>query len=385
VPPTDPLVYLDTAATSFPKPPEMLRGMLDTFARVGVSPGRGSHDLAAQAGQLVDAARRQLARFFEAPDPDRVVFAGNATDALNLAIQGLAEPGDHFVATELDHNSVLRPLHALAAQGRITYDLAPFDDRGFVDPDDVARLIRPNTRAVVMTHASNVLGTIQPVAEVGQLCEARGVPLVVDAAQTAGRIPVGLASLHASAISFTGHKSLCGPPGIGGLVVRPDLVIRTTRFGGTGMDSRSLEHTQAWPFRLEAGTINTIGIIGLSIGVDCIGRQGLGAIQAHELALLERLRDGLRDLPGVRLYCADDLADHIAILTASVEGIDPDDVGDMLDHEFHIAVRVGLHCAPLVHRRLETGDHGAIRFSPGPFTSAEDIDRAIAAMQAIVR
>ena len=261
--------------------------------------------MAAEAERLVEETRRQLASFFDAPDPDRVVFTSNATDALNLVIQGMASPGDHFVATELDHNSVLRPLHHLAEQGRITFDLARFDDRGFVDPDEIDRLIRPNTRAVIVSHASNVMGTIQPIAELGRRCSERMVPLVVDAAQTAGRIPVGLTACHASAIAFTGHKSLFGPPGIGGLVVHPDLVVRTTRFGGTGIDSRSLEHTQDYPYRLEAGTANLIGILGLSIGLDDILRRGVDAINRQEMALVERLRDGLSELRGVDLYAAE--------------------------------------------------------------------------------
>ena len=376
-------IYLDNAATTFPKPSGALQSMAETFSRVGASPGRGSHAMAAEAERLVEETRQQLASFFDAPDPDRVVFTSNATDALNLVIQGMASPGDHFVATELDHNSVLRPLHHLAEQGRITFDLARFDDRGFVDPDEVDSLIRPNTRAVIVSHASNVVGTIQPIAELGRRCSERMVPLVVDAAQTAGRIPVGLTACHASAIAFTGHKSLFGPPGIGGLVVHPDLVVRTTRFGGTGIDSRSLEHTQDYPYRLEAGTANLIGILGLSIGLDDILRRGVDAIHRQEMALVERLRDGLSELRGVDLYAAEDLTDHVAILAANVQAMPAQDVGAILDRDFGIAVRAGLHCAPFAHRRLGTIECGAVRFSPGVFNTEEEIDRVIDAMSVI--
>ncbi len=380
---SDGLVYLDNAATTFPKPIEVLQGMVDAYARVGVSPGRGNHDLAMQADDMVAQARARVARFFGAPDPDRVIFAANATDALNTAIGGIVRPGDHVVATRLDHNSVLRPLHHLAAAGVIAYDLAPFDGRGFVDPAAVAALIRPATRAVVMTHASNVLGTIQPLGEIGRVCADRGVLLVVDAAQSAGQVPIDMTALGVSALAFTGHKSLYGPSGIGGLVLQPAVEVETTRFGGTGMDSSSLVHTQAYPLRLEAGTLNLMGVIGLSLGIGFVEARGLGAIHDREMALTRRLRDGLAENPGIRLFCADDLADHLAVLTVDVPGMDPQDVGAILDGDFGIAVRVGLHCAPMVHRDLGTIDRGAVRFSLGVFNTPDDIDRAIAAMDAI--
>jgi cysteine desulfurase/selenocysteine lyase len=383
---TERIVYLDNAATTFPKAPAVLREMVETYARIGASPGRGNHDLAAQAGELVDDARARVARFFGAPDPHRVVFGANATDALNTAILGLVRPGDHVVTTRLDHNSVLRPLHHLAEAGVITWDAAPFDGRGFVDPDAVAGLLRPETRLVVMTHASNVLGTVQPVAEIARRCAERGVPVVIDAAQSAGQVPVDMGALGVAGIAFTGHKSLYGPSGIGGLVVRPDLDLETTRFGGTGMDSTSLVHSRAYPLRLEAGTLNLLGVIGLVAGLAFIegagggSGGGIAAIHARETALLARLRDGLAAIPGVTLYAADDLADHVAVLAANVEGFHPQDVGAILDGDFGIAVRVGVHCAPLAHRDLGTIDRGAVRFSLGAFTTTEDVDAAIAAM-----
>ncbi len=380
---TERLVYLDNAATTYPKPIAVLREAIETYARLGVSPGRGSHDLAIQAGDVVDRTRAKVARFFGAPDPTRVVFAANATDALNTAIQGAIRPGDHVVATRLDHNSVLRPLHHLAGRGDITYDLAPFDGRGFVDPDAVAALLRPNTRAVVLCHASNVLGTVQPIAEIVRRCAERGVPVILDAAQSAGQVPVEMAELGVAAIAFTGHKSLYGLPGIGGLVVRPDLELATTRFGGTGMDSASLVHTQSYPLRLEAGTLNLLGVIGLSLGIDFVLAQGVEAVHRQEMALLRRLRDGLSASPAITLYCADDLADHLPVLTANVAGVHPQDVGAILDGDFGIAVRVGLHCAPMVHRDLGTIERGAVRFSLGAFTTADEIDLAVEAMLAI--
>jgi cysteine desulfurase family protein len=361
----------------------MLTGMVERYAELGVSPGRGNHDLATRAGDLVEEARGKVARFFGAPDPSRVVFGANATDALNTAILGLVRPGDHIVATRLDHNSVLRPLHHLAATGVITWDAAPFDERGFVNPDVVEGLLRSNTRAVVMTHASNVLGTVQPVAEIVRRCARRGIPVVIDAAQSAGQIPIDMAVLGVGAVAFTGHKSLYGPSGIGGLVVMPGLQLETSRFGGTGMDSANLEHTRTYPLRLEAGTLNLLGVFGLALGLDFVEAQGVSAIHEREMALLTRLRDGLAAIPGVTLYCAEDLTEHVAVLAANVDGVHPQDVGSILDGDFGIAVRVGVHCAPLVHRDMGTIERGSVRFSLGAFTTAAEIDAAIAAMRAI--
>jgi cysteine desulfurase / selenocysteine lyase len=380
---TDRPIYLDNAATTFPKPEGLLARMVETYARIGVSPGRGSHDLAVEAGDLVDDARARIARFLGAPDPDRVVFAANASDALNTVIQGLVRPGDHLVATRLDHNSVLRPLHHLAQRGTIAYDLAPFDAQGFVDPDAVAALIRPATRAVVMSHASNVLGTVQPVAEVARRCAERGVPLVVDAAQSAGQVPIDMTAQGIDALAFTGHKSLYGPPGIGGLVLQPGIDVATTRFGGTGSGSVSLVHTQSYPLRLELGTLNLLGIIGLMLGIEFVDGQGLEELHRRELALLARLRDGLAAIPGITLYGSPDLDRLVPVLTTNVAGVDPQDVGAILDGDFGIAVRVGVHCAPLVHRDLGTAERGAVRFSLGAFNTERDIDAAIGAMRTI--
>ena len=380
------MIYLDNAATTFPKPTGTLERALERYRELGVSPGRGNHALAMRASDAVDEVRAKVAAFFGAPDPERVIFGANATDALNTAILGLVRPGDHVVATRLDHNSVLRPLHHLAETGVITWDAVPFDERGIVTADALEALLRPATRLVVMTHASNVIGTVQPVAEIAGRCAARGIPLVLDAAQSAGQVPIDMAALGISALAFTGHKSLFGPSGIGGLVVMPSLEIATSRFGGTGMDSASLVHTQAYPLRLEAGTLNLLGVLGLGEGLDFVGAQGVAAIHAREAALLTRLRNGLAATERVTLYrAAGDLADRVAALACNVDGIHPQDVGAILDGDFDIAVRVGVHCAPLVHRDLGTIDRGAVRFSLGAFTTGADVDAAVEAMRAIAR
>lgn len=378
---TNRLIYLDNAATTFPKPREVLETMLRSYIQTGVSPGRGSYDLALEAEDIVRDARGKLARFFGAPDPDRIVFASNATDALNIAFHGLLQPGDHVVSTRLEHNSVLRPLHHFRERGWISFDLVSFDAGGFIDPGDIARNIKRNTRLVVVSHASNVLGSVQPVKEIGAVCAERGIPLLIDAAQSAGRIPIDMTAWNVSAVAFTGHKALFGPTGTGGLAICPGLDMKAGRFGGTGVDSRSLMHTESFPHRLEAGTLNLIGIMGLSAGIDYIARQGIETIHEKEMALLKRLRDGLSQVRKVEMYCAEDLSAHVAVLTANMDGINPEDAGAILDGDFNIAVRVGLHCAPLVHEDIGTIDRGAIRFSPGMFNTPEDIDRAIEAVE----
>jgi cysteine desulfurase/selenocysteine lyase len=379
------MIYLDNAATTFPKPASVLNRMVDTYIKMGVSPGRGSYDMAIEAEELVNKIRQKLSSFFGAPDPDRVIFTSNATDALNTALQGMLKPGDHVVSTRLEHNSILRPLYHLRLKGIIDYDLIPFDGKGFVDPGDIARAIRPNTKLVIMCHASNVLGTVQPVQEIGRLCMERGVPVFIDAAQTAGTIPIDMASCHLAGIAFTGHKSMLGPTGIGGLVLNNEIEIEPTRFGGTGVDSKSPVHTETFPHRLEAGTLNLLGVIGLSESLDFLGVEGIEAIHGREMELLRRLRDGLSSLKGIELYCTDDLSNHVGLLTANIQGMDPADVGAILDADFGIAVREGLHCAPLVHENLGTSPKGGVRFSLGPFTTGEDIDQVLTAMAEIGR
>lgn len=376
------LVYLDNAATSYPKPRECLERMVETYARLGASPGRGGYDLSVEAEVFVEGVRRRLARFFDAPNYERVVFAANATDALNLAIQGMVREGDHVVSTRLEHDSVLRPLWHLREAGRITFDLVPFGGDGLVDPEEVARAIHPDTRLAVVSHASQVLGTVQPVAEIAAACAERGVSLVVDAAQSAGQVPVFLGAWGLSAIAFTGHKALLGPTGSGGLLVAPDVTIASTRFGGTGVESESLTHTQTYPHRLEAGTLNLMGVIGLSEGLAYVEDHDLAAAHAREMALARRLRAGLAELPGVTLHSPEPRDGDMPIVTCNVDGMAPIDVGAILDGDYGIAVRTGLHCAPLVHEDLRLAE-GSVRFSLGRFTSDDEIDWALRAMAEI--
>ena len=374
------MIYLDNAATTFPKPCEMLEQMVRQYQLIGVSPGRGSYDLATEAEAYIRRTRVKLAGFFGAPDPDRIIFTGNATDGLNLAISGLVHPGDHVITTRLEHNSVLRPVYHLERQQKITCSLIPFDNGGFINPDDIAAAIRPETRLIIVTHASNVLGTVQPVAEIGTICAEHGIPFLVDASQSAGQIKVNMTAMKASIIAFTGHKSLYGPTGIGGLAIHPDVEINPTRFGGTGVESESLLHTLNYPYRLEAGTPNLLGIIGLSLGIDYLLSRDLEEIHKNEMTLLERLYKGLSGIAGIEFLGSTDFTSHLPLITVNLQGVTPEDVGAILDADFDIAVRVGLHCAPLVHETLGTARGGAVRFSLGHFNTATDIDRVIEAM-----
>ncbi len=378
-------IYLDNAATSFPKPREVLEEMTEIYSSLGVSPGRGSYDLSMEAEERVTGIRQQLCQFFGGYDPERVSFSYNATDALNTLIQGLITPGSRVLSSRLEHNSVLRPLHYFSEQGIIHLDLVPFSPDGFIDPMTVAEAIKPNTCFVIFTHASNVLGTVQPVEQIGAICRDQGIPLVLDVTQTAGLLPIRMKEWGVDAVAFTGHKSLLGPTGIGGLVLSPGLDVRTTRFGGTGRESLSLAHPQIYPHRLEAGTINMAGIFGLSAGLHYLSKQGMEKLLTKELDLAKRLHDGLNTMKGVRVYPCNRHDQHVPIILCNVDAMDPEDVSTILDGDFGIATRAGLHCAPLVHEGLGTSPRGGVRLSIGPFNTAEEIDKVLEAMATISR
>jgi len=377
------VIYLDNGATSFPKPEEVYLAMDHFYRNYGVNPGRSGYDLCMESGAMVDKTRALLCTFFGGADPERLVFSYNSTDALNLAIFGMLRPGDHAITTALEHNSVLRPLYHLQEKG-VEVDHIPFDAKGFVDPDEFKRRFKKNTRLVVVNHGSNVIGTLQPLAQIGALCRQNGIRFLVDASQTAGKVPIDMQAQNIDVVAFTGHKSLLGPTGIGGLCVGEDVEIAFTRAGGTGVRSAQHLHLAEYPFRLEYGTINLVGVAGLSAGVKWIQQRGLEAIHAHEMALITRLRDGLRGVDGVTLYCQEDLTGHISVFLFNVDGLDAADTGVMLDVNHEIACRTGLHCAPLVHEQIGTDKvHGAVRFGVGPFNTEAHIDCAVEAVREI--
>ena len=378
------MIYLDNGATTFPKPDEVYQTMDYSFRNYGVNPGRSGYDLCMVAGNIVEDTRKLLTKFFNGTDPNRLIFAYNATDALNLAIFGLLKDGDHAITTAIEHNSVLRPLYHLYKYNNVEVDYVPFDGKGFVHPENFLKKIKKNTRLIAVNHGSNVIGTVQPIKEIGRICHEEGIPFLIDASQTAGKINIDLKEMNVDVIAFTGHKSLMGPMGIGGLYVMEGIEIRHTRAGGTGVRSAIRTHLDEYPYRLEYGTANLPGIAGLKAGVDWIEKKGMDNIHRLETELLIRLRDGLREVDDVILYCQDDLSDHIGVLSFNVDGLEAMDTGTMLDVDYNIASRTGLHCAPLVHEQLGTDKiHGSVRFGIGPFNTEDDIKTAIKAVREI--
>ncbi len=379
------VIFLDNGATSFPKPEEVYQFMDYFYRHYGVNPGRSGYDLCREAGELVENTRKIMTEFFNGPNPDRLCFSYNSTDALNLALFGLLQPGDQAITTTIEHNSVLRPLYHLGLQG-VEVDYVPFNRNGFIDPDDIKNRIKNNTKLVVINHASNVIGTIQPIKEIGQVCQEQGVLLVIDASQSAGKIPIDMKKMNVDVVCFTGHKSLLGPTGIGGLCVADGVDIKITRAGGTGVRSAQRTHLEEYPYRLEYGTPNLVGIAGLHAGLKWIQEKGLSNLHHQEMKLTEMLVNGLKELDGITLYCQDDLTDHISVVAFNVDGMEAQDVGILLDVDYNIASRTGLHCAPLVHQQLGTDKiKGAVRFGIGPFNTEEHIKKAIQAVDEIVQ
>jgi cysteine desulfurase/selenocysteine lyase len=378
------LIFLDNGATSYPKPEEVYSFMDHFYRNFGVNPGRSGYDLCMETGELVEETRAMMTKFFNGTDPNRLCFSYNSTDALNLIINGMLKEGDHAISTTVEHNSVLRPLYHLYKNNGVEVNYIPFDSKGFVDPDEFPKRFKKNTKLVVVNHASNVIGTIQPVKDIGKYCREKEIPFVIDASQSAGKINVDMEELNVDIVAFTGHKSLLGPTGIGGLYVREGIEINHTRAGGTGVRSAVRTHLDEYPYRLEYGTLNTVGVAGLHAGVKWIEKQGLENIHDEEMRLTAKLRDGLKNVGGVTLYCQDDLADHISIFLFNVDGLEALNTGTILDVDYNIASRTGLHCAPLVHEQIGTAEiHGAVRFGIGPFNTEEHIDTAIQAVKEI--
>ena len=375
------MIYLDNAATSYPKPDRVYEFMNEFYRSHGVNPGRSGFDAALEAEQMVLGTRKMLTEFFNGTDPYRLTFSYNASDSLNMVIQGVLDKGDHVVTTNLEHNSVLRPLYHLKHEGAIDVTYVPFDGAGYVDPDDIGRAIGRKTKLVIVNHASNVIGTVQPIAEMGRVCRQAGVCFAVDASQTAGAWPIDVDEMCVDILVFTGHKCLLGPTGIGGSYTREDAPVRCTRFGGTGVRSAHPFHLDEFPYRMECGTLNIVGVAGLRAGLEHILDEGVDNIHRREMNLWERMRDGLGGIDGVILYCADSPGDRIAVLSFNVEGWEAADIGTMLDVDYNIACRTGLQCAPLVHRQIGTEEiHGTVRVGIGPFNTAEHIDVLIGAV-----
>jgi cysteine desulfurase family protein len=375
-------IYLDNAATSFPKP-EPVCLAVDRALRYGAAnPGRGGYQLSLAAARLVFAARESAAQLVGMPDPARIVFTANATEALNLAMFGTLRPGDRVVTSSMEHNAVTRPLTALADLG-VKVIKVPGDATGFVPPAELQRACISGTRMLVINHCSNVTGTVQEIEELGNWCRKQGILLLVDAAQSAGLLPIDVVEMAIDLLAVPGHKGLLGPPGTGFLCVREGLQLSPLLYGGTGTRSTYDRQPEEMPERLESGTLNVIGLAGLHAGLNFLQEIGLTRVREHECALLEQLMAGLRRIPGVTLFGPGNSRRHGGALSFTVAGLDPTLVGHRLDADHDICVRVGLHCAPDVHRTIGTYPEGTVRISPGWFTSHDEIDVFLAAVRSL--
>lgn len=378
----DDMIYLDNAATTFPKPAEVYDYMDSFYRKNGVNPGRSGFDKSLETEELVFNTRKMLTEFFNGTDPYRLTYSYNASDSLNMIIYGMIEKGDHVITSNVEHNSVLRPLNHLVRDLGIEVTHIPFDEHGYIDPDDVKKAFKKNTKMVILNHGSNVIGTIQPVEQVGKDCREAGIYFAVDASQTAGINKIDVEAMCIDLLAFTGHKCLMGPTGIGGSYIGEQIPIRGTRFGGTGVRSAYPYHLEEFPYRMECGTLNIIGVAGLNAGMHWIHKEGMEKLHEKEMRMWKRLRDGLGEIEEVTLYCARSTENHNSVLSFNLAGWDSADVGTMLDVDYNIACRTGLQCAPLVHTQLGTDKiHGTVRMSIGPFNTDEHIETAIEAVE----
>lgn len=377
------MIYLDNAATTIKKPPEVIEAVVRAMTTMG-NASRGAYGSALEASRAIYDARRKLARLFGCQRADHVVFTCNSTEALNIAIRGTLSPGDHVISTDLEHNSVLRPLYEMERQG-VSLSFVPADGQGRLELRDFERLITPGTRAIVCTHASNLTGNVVDIAAVGKLAREHGLLFIVDASQTAGALPIDMGEMGIDILCFTGHKGLMGPQGTGGLCIRPGVEIRPWKTGGTGVQSYLRTQPGEYPTRLEAGTLNSHGIMGLSAALDFIAGIGVENIAAHERALMERFYQGVAGLRGVRVYGDFTQRPRAAIVALNIGELDSGEVSDCLSREYGIATRPGAHCAPRMHQALGTTQQGAVRFSFSWYNTAEEIDVAIRAVSELAQ
>lgn len=374
------MIYLDNAATSFPKP-EAVYQALNAFARSSLAnPGRAGHKMALAAERALDDGRHLLNQFFHGEAPERFVFTLNCTDALNMAFKGVLKEGDHVITTDLEHNSVSRPLRAMELAGKISLTRIKADAGGTVDPDAIRKAIGTKTRLIAQTHASNVLGTVQPITEIGRIARERELLFLVDAAQTAGVIPIDVQAQLIDLLAFPGHKSLFGPTGTGALYVGPRAKVGVWREGGTGGDSSNEVQPKEYPYFLEGGTPNVLGVAGLSAGLKWVEEQGLENIHRGEAELVECLWQKLDEIGGYEVFGHRDHSKRVGTVSFKSEFLSATELGGILDHSFEIAVRPGLHCAPYIHKSIGTFPDGTVRVSPGPFNTKAEMDALVQAL-----
>jgi cysteine desulfurase / selenocysteine lyase len=379
------LIYFDNSATSWPKPPGVAEAMTQFLTQIGANPGRSGHQLAVKSSRLVYDVREKITTLFNAPDPLKVIFSKNITEALNLALYGLLQPGDHVITSSMEHNAVMRPLRDLAQKG-VELSMVECSPEGQLDTSMVKRLIRPNTRLIAINHGSNVTGTLLPIAEVGAIAQQQQCLMLVDTAQTAGKLPIDMASLGIDLLAFTGHKSLLGPMGTGGLIfgerVDPQQFEPRIR-GGTGSRSEEEYQPKFLPDMFESGTQNAVGLAGLGAAIDWILEKGINNIKSFEKNLTQKLLDGLRNIPGVCVYGPQSSAHNAGTVSFNIQSLAPSEVGLRLDEEFGILARVGLHCSPAAHKTIGTFPGGTVRFGLSIFNREQEVDRAVKAIASL--
>ena len=379
-------IYLDNASTSFPKAPTVATAMSDYITNRGININRGSYALAYDVEDIIYTTRQRLHTLFNSHDPAHVIFTQNVTMSLNMVIKGLLKAGDHVLVSSMEHNAVMRPLTQLLDKG-ITFDTIPCDSTGSIQMDSIEPLIRPNTVALIINHASNVCGTIQPLESIGPICKAHNLQFIVDAAQTAGVIPIDVKACHIDALCFTGHKGLLGPQGIGGIVLTKEMAQTLTPLiaGGTGSFSHLETMPTHMPDAFESGTLNLPGIIGLNEGLAYIESQGMENIHNHELALTQAFLEGLQSIDGINIVGKQNIQDRTAVVSITIDGMDPANIAYELESTYHIMTRVGLHCAPRAHQTLRTYPEGTVRFSFGYANTHKDVESALSALHRIVK
>lgn len=379
-------IYLDNASTSFPKAPTVATAMSDYITNRGININRGSYALAYDVEDIIYTTRQRLHTLFNGHDPSHVIFTQNVTMSLNMVIKGLLKAGDHVLVSSMEHNAVMRPLTQLLDKG-ITFDTIPCDSTGSIQMDSIEPLIRPNTVALIINHASNVCGTIQPLESIGPICKAHNLQFIVDAAQTAGVIPIDVKVCHIDALCFTGHKGLLGPQGIGGIILTKEMAQNLTPLiaGGTGSFSHLETLPTHMPDAFESGTLNLPGIIGLNEGLAYIESQGMENIHNHELALTQAFLEGLQSIDVVNIVGKQDIQDRTAVVSITIDSMDPASIAYELESTYHIMTRVGLHCAPRAHQTLGTYPEGTVRFSFGYANTHEDVVSALSALHRILK
>lgn len=379
-------IYLDNASTTFPKAPTVATAMSDYITNRGININRGSYALAYDVEDIIYTTRQRLHTLFNGQDPAHVIFTQNVTMSLNMVIKGLLKAGDHVLVSSMEHNAVMRPLTQLLDKD-ITFDTIPCDSTGSIQMDFIEPLIRPNTVALIINHASNVCGTIQPLKSIGPICKAHNLQFIVDAAQTAGVIPIDVKACHIDALCFTGHKGLLGPQGIGGIILTKEMAQNLTPLiaGGTGSFSHLETMPTHMPDAFEAGTLNLPGIIGLNEGLAYIESQGMDNIHNHELALTQAFLEGLQSIDGINIVGKQNIQDRTAVVSITIDGMDPANIAYELESTYHIMTRVGLHCAPRAHQTLGTYPEGTVRFSFGYANTHKDVEYALSALHKIVK